>query len=90
MNRFHLLIFALMMTVAAHAQFVNNGATVTIQSGATLRVETSFENQAGTITIDNGGILEVQGNFTNDGELVPQYLQPKSKIYRYRKFRCDT
>ncbi len=54
-----------MMTVAAHAQFVNNGATVTIQSGATLRVETSFENQAGTITIDNGGILEVQGNFTN-------------------------
>ena len=65
MNRFLLFIFALMMTLAAQAQFINNGATVTIQSGATLRVETSFENQAGTITIDNGGILEVQGNFTN-------------------------
>ncbi|MBK8053313.1 MAG: hypothetical protein IPK35_08595 [Saprospiraceae bacterium] len=65
MNRFLLFIFALMMTAAAQAQFINNGATVTIQSGATLRVETSFENQAGTITIDDGGILEVQGNFTN-------------------------
>jgi hypothetical protein len=79
MNRFHLLIFALMMTVAAHAQFINNGAMVTIQSGATLRVETSFENQAGTITIDNGGILEVQGNFTNDAG-AGTTISPSGKV----------
>ncbi|MBK9567701.1 MAG: hypothetical protein IPO37_21800 [Saprospiraceae bacterium] len=79
MNRFHLIIFALMMTVAAHAQFINNGATVTIQSGATLRVETSFENQAGTITIDNGGILEVQGNFTNDAG-AGTTISPSGKV----------
>lgn len=56
-------MFFFLISVALHAQFVNNGATVTIQSGATLRVETDFINTAGTVT--NNGTLEVQGNFTN-------------------------
>ena len=52
-----------MMSVTIQAQFINNGATVTIQSGATLRVETSFINNSGTVT--NNGTLEVKDNFTN-------------------------
>jgi hypothetical protein len=63
MNRFFLIPWALLVTMSVQAQFVNNAATITIQPGATLRVETSFENQAGTI--NNQGTLEVMGNFTN-------------------------
>lgn len=63
MNRIQLLFFSLLTYGVLNAQFVNNGATVTIQSGATLRVETNFENQSGTI--NNEGTLEVMGNFTN-------------------------
>jgi hypothetical protein len=63
MNRFFLILWALFLTMSVQAQFVNYGATITIQPGATLRIETSFENQAGTI--DNQGTLEVLGNFTN-------------------------
>ena len=44
MRRYNLLVFLTLMTVAAQAQFMNLGATVTIQSGATLRVETNIEN----------------------------------------------
>ncbi len=63
MRKFNLLLLLSLMTTAMHAQFINNGAIITIQPGATLRIETSFENQSGTI--DNQGTLEVQGNFTN-------------------------
>lgn len=52
-----------MAGISLSAQFVNNGATVTIQSGATLRVETDFINNSGTVT--NNGTIEVQNNFTN-------------------------
>jgi hypothetical protein len=63
MRRLNILMFLSMISGIIHAQFVNNGATVTIQSGATLRVETDFINNTGTVT--NNGTLEVQGNFTN-------------------------
>lgn len=66
MRRYNLLVFLTLMTVAAQAQFINLGATVTIQSGATLRVETNIENN-GTGTITNNGTIEVSGNFTNAG-----------------------
>lgn len=56
-------MFFLMMSVTIHAQFINNGATVTIQSGATLRIETDFINNSGTVT--NNGVLEVKEDFTN-------------------------
>jgi hypothetical protein len=66
MRRYNLLVFLTLITVAAQAQFINLGATVTIQSGATLRVETNIENN-GTGTITNNGTIEVSGNFTNAG-----------------------
>ena len=64
MRRLNMLIFFTLMTAASYAQFVNNGATVTIQPGATLRVETDFINTLGTVT--NSGTLEVQGKFDNN------------------------
>ena len=65
MRRLNIFLLFLMLSVSLSAQFVNNGATVTIQSGATLRVETDFINTSGTVT--NNGTLEVQNNFTNSG-----------------------
>lgn len=66
MRRLNILLFFSLLTSASNAQFVNNGATVTIQAGATLRVETNFVNNAGG-TITNNGTLEVQNDFTNAG-----------------------
>jgi len=57
-------MFLSLIAGAVQAQFINNGATVTIQPGATLRVETNFINNSGTVT--NSGTLEVMGNFDNN------------------------
>lgn len=64
MRRLNILMFLSLIAGAVQAQFINNGATVTIQPGATLRVETDFINNTGTVT--NSGTLEVQGNFDNN------------------------
>lgn len=44
----------------------NDGATVKIQTGATLYVEGGVHNTA-TGTIDNDGLLEIKGNLLNQG-----------------------
>lgn len=64
MRRLNMLMFLSLIAGAVQAQFINNGATVTIQAGATLRVETDFINNTGTVT--NSGTLEVEGDFNND------------------------
>lgn len=64
MRRLNILMFLSLIAGAVQAQFINNGATVTIQPGATLRVETNFINNSGTVT--NSGTLEVMGNFDNN------------------------
>jgi len=64
MFKINLILTFLLISLGMSAQFVNNGATVTIQSGATLRVETDIQNN-GTGTITNNGTIEVSGNFTN-------------------------
>jgi hypothetical protein len=54
-------------TMPLWGQLVNDGATITIMSGATLFVESHVQNNGvGTININDGGTLEVQGNFTNN------------------------
>ncbi len=60
------IIISLILITAiplSQAQFVNNGGTVTVQAGATLRVETDFTNTSGTI--NNLGLIEVLGHFSN-------------------------
>lgn len=61
-----MLCAAVLYTMTMHdicAQIVNNGAGITISSGATLRLETSLLNNAGSL--QNNGTIELTGNFTN-------------------------
>ena len=69
MRNINFFLLFILLAPEANAQFINNGATVTIQAGATLRVETDFQNN-GTGTITNNGTLEVEGNFTNAATAV--------------------
>jgi hypothetical protein len=64
MRKFNIILFFLSVAIITEAQFINNGATVTIQSGATLRIESDFQNNT-TGTLTNNGTLEVSGDFTN-------------------------
>lgn len=64
MRKFFNLIIAIGISGSLSAQFVNNGATIVVQSGATLRIETNLINNAGS-TITNNGTIEVKGDFTN-------------------------
>jgi hypothetical protein len=64
MRKFNIILFFLSVAIITEAQFINNGATVTIQSGATLRIESDFQNNT-TGTFTNNGTLEVSGDFTN-------------------------
>jgi len=68
MRRLNILMFLSLIAAVVQAQFINNGATVTIQSGATLKVETNFINNSGTVT--NNGTLEVSGNFDNNATFI--------------------
>ncbi len=53
------------MALGVSAQLVNQGGTITIQSGATLVVESDITN-SGTGTITNNGIIEVKGDITSE------------------------
>lgn len=66
MRRLIATVALIVMYIVTNAQFINDGATITIQSGATLRIESDFQNN-GTGTLTNNGTLEVSGNFTNAG-----------------------
>jgi hypothetical protein len=72
MKRSIFTILSALCTLSASAQLVNNGATITVQAGATLMVESNVDNQGvGVITIEAGGKLEVKGNLvtTNAGNI---------------------
>lgn len=58
------IVFSMIVVQFGFSQFVNTGATITIQPGATLKVESNVINQGGG-TFTNNGTLEVTGNFTN-------------------------
>ena len=61
-----LLLFLVSYSISAlNAQLVNDGATIVVQSGATLFVESDLINSASGV-INNSGTIEVMGNFNND------------------------
>jgi len=64
-----LTLLGLAFGLTASAQLVNNGGTITVQQGATLKVESDITNNTGSI-ITNSGIIEVEGNFDNSGTLT--------------------
>ena len=45
------------------AQFINNGATITVSAGGYIFCAGNFQNNSGSVT--NNGRIEVQGNFQN-------------------------
>lgn len=69
MKRLIATVALIVMYIVTNAQFINDGATITIQSGATLRIESDFQNN-GNGTLTNNGTLEVSGNFTNAGTAI--------------------
>ena len=60
------LVFAVGASVSLLAQLVNQGASIIIEDGATLIVETDVDNMTGS-TLDNQGTLIVKGDMTNAG-----------------------
>jgi hypothetical protein len=68
-------------TVGAYAQLVNNGATITVQAGATLMVESNVDNNTGgIINLEGNAIMEIKGHFTNSNGLTGINTSPTSKI----------
>ncbi|MCC2545698.1 T9SS type A sorting domain-containing protein [Hymenobacter sp. BT175] len=61
------LLAALTLPLAAQ-HLTNDGAQITVASGATLFVSGAVNNKAGG-TFTNNGTVEVQGNFTNAGTI---------------------
>ena len=64
MKRKLLLLLAGFAWFSSQGQLVNDGATIVIQPGATLFVESNFQNVSGTL--NNQGTMEVMGDFSND------------------------
>lgn len=61
------ILLLLLLPVFGFSQFINDGGTITIQSGAILHVETDVHNQnSGTIDIQGTGSLQVAGDLTID------------------------
>lgn len=69
-NMFYTFL-AMCCAFSVNAQLTNNGATIIVEDGAKLFIETDLNNNVagstGTITVLGTGIIEVQGNLTNAG-----------------------
>ena len=59
----YVLTIILFLSHIIRANFINNGATLTIDEGVTVIANGSFENATGTLS--NNGTLEISGNFIN-------------------------
>jgi hypothetical protein len=66
LRKISILLVLILKNMLAFAQLLyNNGALISVKSGATLIVKTnSIQNASGTI--DNAGTIRVEGSFTND------------------------
>ena len=64
MKKLLTLVLFLGMALGVSAQLVNQGGTITIQSGATQVVESDITNTTGSIV--NNGIIEVKGDITSE------------------------
>ena len=59
----YVLTIILFLSHIIRADFINNGATLTIDEGVTVIANGSFENATGQLS--NNGTLEISGNFIN-------------------------
>jgi len=60
-----LLLSALFAGLIGHSQLVNNGATITVQSGATIKCTGAIINNSGG-TISNSGTISSDGDLRNE------------------------
>lgn len=74
MKRILTLAFTLpALAAAAQTGLTNDGATITVQSGATLFVDGGVQNKAGS-TLTNAGTVQLTGDLTNTGTLASSGL----------------
>jgi hypothetical protein len=64
-----LTLALLLPALAGWAQLVNDGATLTVQSGASLYVAGAVQNNA-TATLIHAGTVQLTGDLTNAGTLA--------------------
>jgi hypothetical protein len=64
-----LTLVLLLPSLASQAQLVNDGATLTVQPGATLYVAGAVQNNA-TATLTNAGTVQLTGDLRNAGTLA--------------------
>ncbi len=67
--KLRLTLVLLLPPLVGLAQLTNSGATITVQSGATLSVTGAVQNNAGS-TLTNAGTLQLTGDLTNAGTLA--------------------
>jgi hypothetical protein len=67
--KIHLTLALLLPSLAGWAQLVNDGATLTVQAGATLYVAGAVQNVASG-TIANAGTMQLTGDLNNVGTLT--------------------
>ncbi len=60
-----LLLTAMLVGTVANAQLVNNGATITVQSGATIKCTGAIINTSGGV-ITNAGVVSSDGELRNE------------------------
>ncbi len=60
----YLSLLFFLATIAAKAQFVNNGVSIIIQNNANITVNGDFSNLSGTIV--NNGLIRLTGNWVNN------------------------
>jgi len=78
--KIQLTLALLLPALASWAQLVNDGATLTVQSGATLYVAGAVQNTA-TATFTNAGTVQLTGDLRNAGTLARCASRPS---------RCDS
>lgn len=80
------LLLALTTLAAAAQSLLNEGAILTVGSGAVLYVPGSVQNNAGG-TLTNTGTVQLAGDLTNAGTLASSGPPPRAECQAQRR-RC--
>lgn len=67
--RYFIIAIAMIWTNYAQAQFVNNGAQITVQSEANIHIQGDFIHQDGFV--NNSGVVEIGNDWVNNGNSNP-------------------
>ena len=65
-----MLLFSILYPSVINAQLINEGATIIVEGGTTLYVESDVINTSGTIQLDANSNLVLGGNFTSENAAI--------------------